>query len=217
MLPSTVLQGLPPRYADNAAARRDAQTLHLLQAAAEEGLTRLLEDHGGRVLGALRREFHGKLDELHLTEALNQAAMRVWRTERIDPKEVGLGRWFYTIARNCARRIIASRQRDVEPIRGVDQHVDRQEPSAHVGYLSFQRDVYRCVRELPHLQRQVLLADLTAGGTVPAAQLARELETSINSIYVSRTNGRSMVRARMRALGHDVLEPTTPWGRYLYA
>jgi DNA-directed RNA polymerase specialized sigma24 family protein len=216
MLPLTVLQKLPPRNSANGAAPRDAQTLQLLQAAAEEGLSRLLADHGGRVLGALRRQFHGKLDELALTEALNQAAMRVWRTERIDPKEVGLGRWFYAIARNCACRIIASRQRnDVELIREADEHIDRK--SADVGYLSFQRDLYRCVRELPHLQREVLLADLAAGGAVPAARLARDLETSVNSIYVSRTNGRSTVRTRMRALGHDVLEPTTPWGRYLYA
>ena len=86
----------------------DAITARLLAAGDPDGLRRLLVDHGGRVRGALQRAFADALDASSIDEALSQASQRAWRAgARFDPARGSLRAWFYVIALNCARRLLA--------------------------------------------------------------------------------------------------------------
>jgi DNA-directed RNA polymerase specialized sigma24 family protein len=112
------------------------------------------------------------------------------------------------IARNCALRILEVRHRE-RMLRFVDDldsaHAAAPAPADPVPQQTdpFVHDFYRLVETLPPLQRAVVLADLRAGGMAPAAELAAELQTTTNSIYVSRTNGRKALRAALRERGHE--------------
>jgi RNA polymerase sigma-70 factor (ECF subfamily) len=187
---------------------RDRTTVRLMAARDPEGLRRLLADHGGRILGALRRELHQVLDASDIEGVLNQAAHRAWsRAATFDPTKGSLRTWFFTVARNCAMRAIQDRRRH-SGLRYVSDLDDRHVPQPQVEGApteqerKFQDDFYACVDALPRLQRLVVLADLEAGGSAPADDLAKLLGTSRNAIYVSRTNARKAMRVRMEEMGH---------------
>lgn len=191
---------------------RDAETARLLAAGDPEGLRRLLIDHAGKVRGALHKEFCHVLDQLQLDEALNQASLRAWRSGgTFDGNRSPLGVWFYVIARNCARRVLEYKllhdkvplhdNLDGEPApeAGRTEPDEAAEPPKKDGFIA---DLYHCIAGLQAQQRDVILADLAAGGTASASELAKRLKTTRNSIYVSRTNGRKALRAALEALGH---------------
>lgn len=184
---------------------RDTVTARLLSSGDPEGLRRLLADHGGTVRWTLTREFSKVLDQLQIDDALSQASQRVWKSgHRFDPARGTLRAWFYVIARNCARRLL-ERQRSDATFRQVDDldaHARRPSDAAVPTPPSpFVQDLRRCIDQLPRLQRAVVLADLAAGGSAPAAELAAELGTSANSVYVSRTNARKALKAALGRLG----------------
>lgn len=189
---------------------RDQETARLLRRGDPEGLRRLLRDHGGKARGALRREFSKVLDMLEIDEAISQASHSVWRTsDRFDPSRTPLGVWFYVIARNCARRIIDCKRRqaalplheEIDSLAGAPAPAPDFDGSVGAARQAFIDAVHRCIDRLPPQQRAVLRADLLAGGSADTAELARELGTTRNSVYVSRTNGRKALRALMVELG----------------
>jgi RNA polymerase sigma factor (sigma-70 family) len=193
---------------------RDRETARLLLRQDPEGLRRLLADHAGRVRFTLRREFFKVLDEQQIDDALSQASQRAWRAgHRFDPTRGTLRAWFYVIARNCALRQVENRKRD-KVVQFVDD-VDWVQLQQHTATATadppdipkqrdpFIEDFYRCVDSLPPQQRAVVMADLQAGGTAPAQELAADLNTTTNSIYVSRTNARKTLRATLLAKGHE--------------
>lgn len=192
--------------ADAATTLRDLSTAALLREQNAEGIQRLLEDYGGIVRERLRKRFHRVLDDSELDEALSLGAIKVWRAAtNYDGTKGSLRAWFSTIAHNCALRLLANRKRS--PVTSVTD-LDRiapapSEPTAAT--LQRQRlllDTAHCLRRLPKLQRAILEADLEAGGRAPAAELAQQLRTSPNSIYVSRLKGLRGLRAMLAALGH---------------
>jgi RNA polymerase sigma factor (sigma-70 family) len=164
------------------------------------------------------------LDMLEIDEAINQATVRVWRSgARFDAARGSLGAWFFVVARNCARRILESKaRRRAEPLSESLAAGDGSEPSevsaadgsdagggdAGAGAAAsrvaprWEADLYKCIQALPPQQRAVMLLDLAAGGNATGNEIARELNTSVNSVYVSRANGRRAVRLAMEALGH---------------
>lgn len=192
-------------------ADRDKETARLLVSGDHEGLRRLLVDHAGRVLGLLRKEFARVLDHQEIDDAVSQASVRIWRAgSRFDPARGSLGAWFLTIARNCARRVLEAKNRHaalalVEDLDSTAAAIGRcaepanSDPAAASAFL---RDVRACIDALAPQQRAVLLADLAAGGSAPTEELARQLNTSRNSIYVSRNMGRRALCAAMAKLGH---------------
>ena len=90
----------------------------------------------------------------------------------------------------------------------LDQDIERlaapaasQTPEASP-FLATLRDV---ISTLPRVQRGVIEADLRCGGVADAGELAAELGTSKNSIYVSRNTARKTLR---RVLTERGFEPT---------
>lgn len=193
---------------------RDLETARLLMRGDEEGLRRLLVDHGGKVIALLRKEFTKVLDLQEIDDVVSQASVRAWRSgSTFDPDRGKLGAWFYVIARNCARRAIEAKRRHAgvayvdnldstaaSVATAVDPVASDREAAPQDGFL---QDVQACIDGLPPQQRAVLLADFAAGGTAPTDVLAEQLQTSRNSVYVSRTNGRKALRAAMQKCGHS--------------
>jgi RNA polymerase sigma factor (sigma-70 family) len=201
--------------ADGRTADRDPLTTRLLLERNPEGLRQLLVDHAAVVRGALRKEFRKVLDDLEIDEALSQASQRIWdAADRFDAMRGTLPAWFLAIARNCARRVLECRRRhatiplaetiESEDLSGAAVAIDPgHDVTPGTATLSgFLDDLYRCIDQLPPQQRKVVLADLAAGGTAPTDELAAELRTTPNSVYVSRTNGRKTLAALLVQLGH---------------
>lgn len=192
---------------------RDQDTIRLLMRGDPEALRRILVDHGGVVLGLLRKEFINVLDQQEIEDALSRASMRVWRSGKAyDPSRGSLAAWLYVIARNCARTVLEVKRRDsgltfladldsqASPAPRVAEPDAHRDPGDH-----FAEDVRGCIEALPPQQRAVLLADLAAGGAADTEVLAEQLGTSRNSVYVSRNNGRKALRAALLELGHRLI------------
>ncbi len=195
------------------ASERDAETLRLLVHQDQEGLRRLLTDYGTIVRTALQREFHKTLDSQDIDEVISQASHRAWRSaSSCDLAKGTLVGWFLTIARNCGRRLAGVRLRRKSQFVSLTEALEAQMPGAVPSYdpdLEIQgtpeqvrilRELHACIQELPRMQRWVVLADLEAGGTGNVEELAARFNTSCNSIYVSRTNGRKKLRGVLAKL-----------------
>lgn len=186
---------------------RDPATIARLLARDPDGLRQLFEDHGGIVRSRLRQAFGKVLDDSETDEIMNVTAVRVWQVaDRVDPTLGTLRAWVSVIARNCALRFLEARRqyRQVERHADIDKiaepPLESSPPSLEQQVL--QTDLLDCLRNLPPLQREILLADLEAGAPARGDQLAQRLRTSINSIYVSRLKGRRSVRQALEDLGH---------------
>lgn len=209
MTESSPIPPTPGRVPD-----RDPETARLLVGRDPEGVSRLLADHSNKVIGLLRKEFTKVLDLQEIEDVVSQASMRVWNAGgRYDPQRGTLSAWLYVIARNCARRMIEAKRRHATVAfvdnldsaastvtqTAIDEVVEREADAPKDRFL---QDVQACIQELAPQQRAVLLADLAAGGTAATPQLMEQLNTSANSIYVSRNNGRKALRAAMLKRGH---------------
>ena len=183
---------------------RDRATIALLIGGDPEGLRHLLEDHGGRVQARIERLFGRVLDGAEIAEAMNLAAVRVWRApSRLDGADGTLRAWLFVIARNSALELLARRRRlallpidDFEEV--LQSLVDTGTDPERLRLIA---DLHGCVRELPALQRAVLLADLSADGLAPAPGLAQQFATTKRAIYNARSTGRSELRRMMQRLG----------------
>ncbi|GAB4148582.1 MAG: hypothetical protein Fur0037_16900 [Planctomycetota bacterium] len=190
---------------------RDRETVELLARGDPDALRRILSDYGGKVLRLLKREFEIVLGHHLLEDAIADASVRVWRfRDGYDPSRAAIATWFYSIARNCARKMVEARCREV-PSESLGEALEAREgaPAARGGagdpnQRSFADDVRECISALPPRQRDVLLADMAAGGTSDSAALAARLGTSRNTIYVSRNQGRRALREALIRLGHDL-------------
>jgi RNA polymerase sigma factor (sigma-70 family) len=194
---------------------RDAITARLLHAGNPEGLRRLLRDHGGHVRWLLRRTFHSVLDASEIDDAMNLATVRAWRSPHAYQEGFGnLGAWFFVITRNCARRLLHNKKKAgaLTFVEDLDSSAMNHEPqeSPDDARRRFTIDLHRCIERLPPQQREVILADLAAGGIADTEELMEVLDTSKNSIYVSRANAKKTLRIEMQKLGHFLDELPAP-------
>lgn len=194
---------LPPATRDLA---RDAETQRLLAAGDQEGLQRLLTDHGGVVQAGLRRLLGRALADLDLEEAMNQAAMRIWQARTsFDPSLGTLRSWLFVIARNSALTLLARRRRtDTVSLDGLEALLpDLSATGSEADRLRLAIDIHRSLHRLPDLPRAVLTADLDAGEQAPATELAARLGISQRAVYDARARGRRLLRLLLRELGHQ--------------
>ena len=173
---------------------RDRETVELLRQRDVEGLHRLLADHGGWVRDRLRREFSGALDDYHVDQAIREAVQHAWHAAaEIDLERGGLVGWLLVLGRAAAvRRLARQRRRHGRSVARVEA-----EASAVVAMAQRLDALAPFLVQLQPLQRAVLMADFAAGGTASARDLARRLATTVNAVYVSRSNGRRKVRAAL--------------------
>ncbi len=195
---------LPP------AGDRDAQTIELLRRGEQDGIRQLLEDHGGAVVAALRRNFGRFLAPFEVDEALEAALVRIWIAAAGPlPVNATLRSWLFVIARNCGLSMVRRRRRRHElPFDEFEEMLGTFGAAAlEQERLRRLADLHNCLRELPRLQRIVLQADLDAGGIAPIEALLARCQTNAPAIYVARSCGRAELRRMMQRLGHFVDAP----------
>ena len=204
----------PDRYPSPDQDRDRRSILRIAEDRDPDALRELLTDLGPRVRWALEREFRG-LREAESEEAMNAAAMAAWQAaESYDETRGTVRAWFYVIARNAAlgilRREARERRRaEVMTPERVKRLATVPEVSSPERPPEFHAHLWSCVGKLPRLQRAIIEADLQAGhGLREAAELASELDTSKNSIYVSRSIARKSLRRCLESRGYRFEETT---------
>jgi RNA polymerase sigma factor (sigma-70 family) len=189
----------------------DLEIVRLIRERDGMGLRLLLQRHGGNVEGALRVWFRGHLKSTDIDEVVSAASFRVWQSIHTYAQDKGsLRAWFLVICRNLGRDLLRRRN----PVRheAFDENVDpRLANSGERTDGPPQRLVQvlrECVAALPKLQKAVVEADLRCDGTANAAELAKKLETTPNSIYVTRSHARRALREALAKRGYH-FEGTT--------
>src|SRR5690606_36270429 len=156
----------------------DADILALFAAADDGGLKLLLERHGAAVRTAVGKHFWGRraLTTLELDDVMNAACMLVWQhRDDYRPDRGTLHGWLYMVALNAARLLVRSRQRWIGKTSGHDLGlVPAPPPGQPLRALPFLELLRECIAKLSPQQRQVLEADLAAGGLADAKWLAAE-------------------------------------------
>jgi DNA-directed RNA polymerase specialized sigma24 family protein len=181
---------------------QDRVTASLLTAGDPEGLRRLLFCHGGRVREALRFEFPS-LDEALVDDVMSLASLRVWRSRhRYESERGSLRAWLLVIARHCAIRHLAERNREGLTFTANLDGVPAPAHAVNTALAQMINDVRQCISQLPKQQRAVLFADLAAGGLADCKDLAQELGTTKRSVWVSRANGLRQLRTTLQKLNY---------------
>lgn len=181
------------------------------------GLRLLLHSHGARIRGMLRRIFGASLTDIEIDDALSRATFRAWqRIDSFDADRGALRAWYLTIARNAALEILRERRGlgwqnaggDVDLLPAPTAVATSDDPAMLTPAPSraFLDVLQQCIDALPRLQRQVIRADLQSGDIADAGELAAALQTTKNSIYVTRSNARKALRKALLARGIDPAE-----------
>lgn len=189
--------------ATSPAPEPDDEIVRLIRDGQNIGLRTLLERYGSVTRRALKKTLGNALDDAEIDEAMSTASYNAWRA--IDTYERGKGTlraWFFVIARNAGRAILRNRQgRQWEPRSDAIVHAQAEpqqtapdESESSRRQSAFLRALRTSIGRLPRLQRHVIEADLRSGDIADAEQLATDLKTSKNSIYVSRNNARKNLR-----------------------
>ena len=133
-----------------------------------------------------------------------------------DESKGSLRVWFYKIAHNAARDILRGEKRheaiplEFDPPQPAE--VDAQEDDHdHPEQQKLSLDLREAVASLPRLQKAIIEADLASGGTADSQRLAQALGSTVNSIYVSRSQAISKLREDMRRRGYQT--PSKPQRR----
>lgn len=188
----------------------DLEIVRLIRERDGRGLRLLLQCHGGNVAGALRVWFRGHLKSTDIDEVVSAASFRAWQNiHTYSPARGTLRAWFLLICRNLGRDIL--RQRGLVNHEALDDALEarlatksQSQPKPPHRLLQV---LLECIEALPPLQKSVIEADLLSDGTANAAELAEALDTTPNSIYVTRSNARKALKEALIARGLR-FEPT---------
>lgn len=187
----------------------DAEIVRLLGDRNGIGLRMLLERYGAITKRALKKALGNLLDDAEADEAMSTASYNAWRAvDTYDPGKGSLRAWFFVIARNAGRAILRDRQkRQWEPrgdsmsqLPAAEADV-RHEAAPTSRQALFVAALHECIARLPRVQRCIIEADLKSGDVADAGELASELNTSKNSIYVSRNTARKTLRRTLAEKG----------------
>tara|TARA_R110002094_G_C4869117_1_gene208297 strand:- start:184 stop:816 length:633 start_codon:yes stop_codon:yes gene_type:complete len=198
----------------------DAEIVRLLAERQSIGLRSLLDRYGAITQSAIKKALGNSLDDAEIDEAMSTASYHAWRAiDTYEPDKGSLRAWFFVIARNAGRAILRDRQRRQWEPRGdamammaatSSQDTD-DEPVHSVKQRTFLNALRTCISRLPRLQRSVIEADLKTGDIADAGQLALELNTSKNSIYVSRSTARKTLSRTLTELGFGIDGSDQSW------
>jgi RNA polymerase sigma factor (sigma-70 family) len=183
-----------------------------------EGVEWLLKKYGGKVKAGLRRKFHRVLADLEIDEALNVATFKAFKAaNKYDESKGSLRAWFYQIAHHAALDILREEKQhkasppEFTPPRPAE--VDAQEGDhGHPEQQKLLFDLMEAIASLPKLQKAIIEADLASEeGVADAQRLAQAHGSTMNSIYVSRSQAINKLREEMRRRGYQT--PSKPQRR----
>jgi RNA polymerase sigma factor (sigma-70 family) len=183
------LQAMGERPADDDATlvRRIAENQD------ERALVKLLERHAPRVTGDLRRRFRHQLQHPDIDEAVNKAAMKLWKNAHRFDGAQPFGPWFLRIAQRAALDILKGENRkptrelefdppDPEP----DEFEDEPEHSPRTAW--YVEQLERIIEyELKGFEQVVAQADLAAGGPADTHLLMSQHNKTKNVVQATRS------------------------------
>ncbi|MBX3462276.1 MAG: sigma-70 family RNA polymerase sigma factor [Planctomycetes bacterium] len=202
-----------PQNRTAAPAIGDAEILRLLVEQDGRGLLLLLTRFAAPTRHALKKRFGDMLLDTDIDDVLSDAALRAWHKARgFDARRGSLRAWFFVIASNTSREVLRKRGRRAPEVLGydLDKVASRTELIPLPGP-AFLDALYECIAALPELQRRIIEADLRTGEVARTTDLAAELQTSTNTVYVSRLQARRALRAALRERGIE--PPMKPTGK----
>ncbi|MCR9246344.1 MAG: sigma-70 family RNA polymerase sigma factor [bacterium] len=195
---------MSPKPSNPAPKNGDAEIVRLLQARKTAGLRQLLATHGDCIRSGLARSFGTTVNSLEIDDAMSKATFNAWR--KVDSFDAGKGTlraWFFVIARNATVELLRERKRRRWETRGdAVEELTAREPNTSKMPSAFLDVLRRCIGKLPRLQREIIEADLRTGEVADATELARQLRTTKNSIYVSRSMARKALRQLLVQQGY---------------
>lgn len=178
----------------------------------ERGLRALLEVHGPKVKGSLRKAYRDVLAPDELDEILNQAAFNAWRRiDQFDDARGTLGAWFLAIARNAAVDYLRHGDRaGLDLVEDPSQHIDPWSVAEDFSDDPALRRLAKVVNEiiehgLSPQQREVILADMAADGQADNERLADRLQTSVAAVHTARSKAHKRISEELAKRG---LAPT---------
>jgi len=161
-----------------------------------EALRAVLRMHLEPVRELMKGTYGKTAHQSLIDEAVSFAAFKMWRTAgRFDKTRGSLGAWLFIMAQSRLIDILRREKRhrvrnpllDPEfdcpvscPADGSDQPKDKEEAQ------ELQQLKYVIENKLKGNQKEIILADLAAGGRADAGSLAEILNTTKDAIYVSR-------------------------------
>lgn len=186
--------------------RNDRQLVLRIIERDQDAVANLVEFLQERVMPVLAYRYRELLDEMELASVLNSVVLNVWRSAgTFDPARGNLEGWLYRIAEreaiNRIRRDSAAKETtmvDFEPslkARRPDDTSWTDQPRV--------KRLLAAIEQLPRLQRAVIRADLAAGDQADDERLARQHDTTVNSIRVTRSVARKKLRDLLQRTEQD--------------
>lgn len=161
----------------------------------ERALAELLERHAPKVTGDLRHRFRDQLQHPDIDEAVNRAAMKLWRNAHRFDGTQPFGPWFLRIAQRAALDILKGEQRkptrelEFDPVDPEPDHLD-DEPETSSRTAWYIEQLERIIDyDLKGFEQVVARADLAAGGLGAADTqlLMRKYKKTKNVVQVTRS------------------------------
>jgi DNA-directed RNA polymerase specialized sigma24 family protein len=174
----------------------------------ERALVELLERHAPKVTGDLRRRFRHQMQHPDIDEAVNRAAMKVWKNAHRFDAAQPFGPWFLRIAQRATLDILKGEKRmptcelEFDPPDPEPDHLD-DEPEHSPRTAWYVEQLERIIEyELKGFEQVVAQADVAAGGPGAADTqlLMRQHNKKKNMVQATR----SKVWKKIRGM---ILEP----------
>ena len=194
-------------------AADDSDIVGLLRARDEAGLQILRQRYIRLVLSVLADKFRDYLASPEIEEAFSNAITKCWlKFEQFDSSRGEFRNWFLKIARREAQQI-ARRERKHRVVH-LENHMTQHaadslqdlgdpppsQPEDVNGRLV--RDLKSVILRLPTAQREIIQADLQAGGSEDASELAARFNKNRQTIYTLRSQARTRIRKDMNSMGY---------------
>jgi RNA polymerase sigma factor (sigma-70 family) len=161
----------------------------------EHALADLLERHAPKVTGDLRHRFRHQLQHPDIDEAVNRAAMKLWKNAHRFNGAKPFGPWFLRIAMRAALDILKGVKRKPTselkfdpPDPERDDLDDEAQPSPRTAW--YMEQLERIIEhELKGFSQALARADLAAGGpgTADTQLLMRQHKKSQNVVHATRS------------------------------
>ena len=184
-------------------------------------LSDILRSFGAGILGLLRRRFRDALREEDLEDVLSIGLFRLWNNrDRYDRERASLRVWWFRICENAARDVLRmgwqkTRARELNSeaaLLGLSEQAVSKSDGLYealfdqLALAAVHHDLKDVLRELPDVQRAILLADAAARDDVACSQrLSDELGLPASTVRVYRKRAMDRVRREMVARGHGTV------------
>ena len=194
-------------------AADDSDIVGLLRARDEAGLQILRQRYTGLVLSVLANQFRNGLASPEIDDAFSNAITKCWiKFDQFDSSRGEFRNWFIKIALREAQQIV--RRERKHRVVHLDNHMTQHAADSRHDLgdpLQNQQegvngrlvcDLKSVILRLPMAQREIIQADLRAGGAEDASELAARFKKSRQTIYTLRSQARTRIRKDLNSMGY---------------